>query len=179
MMRLTEKQQRFVDEFLVDGDAEQAAIRSGYSPARAIRVAAQLLENPEVERAIQLAEQTRAPGTAISAEAVIRELAIIAFSDLRQDLAVGLDGSLSLKSLKDLPGASAIKKIKEKRKIKSLGENSEVLESQLEVEYHDKLKALEVLGKHLGLFSEGTAIDNFVEVVLKCQPAILQNNKGT
>lgn len=58
-MALTEKQKRFVQEYLVDLNATQAAIRAGYSPRRASELGYQLLQKTTVQSAIDKALQGR------------------------------------------------------------------------------------------------------------------------
>ncbi len=53
MANLTAKQQRFVDEYLIDLNATQAAIRAGYSPKSAYSIGQENLKKPEIQEAIQ------------------------------------------------------------------------------------------------------------------------------
>jgi phage terminase small subunit len=108
---LTPKQQTFVDEYLVDLNATQAAIRAGYSKKTARSQGERMLTNVDVAAAIQKGFQKRSERTQITAEKVLLELAVIAFADLQQ--------------LADMGGRIS-----------------------------DKLKALELIGKHLGMFTE-------------------------
>ncbi len=81
---LTEKQQRFVDEYLVDLNATQAAIRAGYSAGTAQEQSSRLLSNVMVQRAISDARQAQQERTQITADRVISELGLIAFADARE-----------------------------------------------------------------------------------------------
>lgn len=56
MAGLTDKQQRFVDEYLIDLNATQAAIRAGYSEKTAYSVGHENLKKPEIQKAIQEAQ---------------------------------------------------------------------------------------------------------------------------
>lgn len=71
--RLTVKQQRFVDEYLVDCNATQAAIRAGYSKATANEQAGRLLVNVSVQAAISIARKEQQQRTQISADRVVTE----------------------------------------------------------------------------------------------------------
>ncbi|MDE1179489.1 terminase small subunit [Paraburkholderia sp.] len=71
-MALTDKQRRFVDEYLVDLNATQAAIRAGYSPRTADKIASQLLGKTRVAEAIQAAQQERSARTQITADKVLQ-----------------------------------------------------------------------------------------------------------
>ena len=81
---LTEKQQRFVDEYLVDLNATQAAIRAGYSPHTANEQGAQLLAKPSVQHAVREARSAQQKRTAITADTVLMEIANIALADARE-----------------------------------------------------------------------------------------------
>ncbi|WP_223716539.1 terminase small subunit, partial [Pseudomonas aeruginosa] len=73
-MALTKKQRLFVDEYLIDLNATQAAIRAGYSTRRATEIGYQLLQRPEVAQAIQAAMAERSKRTEVEADYVIRRL---------------------------------------------------------------------------------------------------------
>ncbi len=73
-MSLTPKQARFVEEYLVDLNATQAAIRAGYSPKTAYSQGERLLKNVEVHRANQEAQEARSERTGITQDEVIQGL---------------------------------------------------------------------------------------------------------
>ena len=79
MAKLTAKQKRFRDEYLIDLNATQAAIRAGYSSKTANEQGARLLANVSVQEAIAKATAERSKRTGISQDRVIQELARIAF----------------------------------------------------------------------------------------------------
>lgn len=81
---LTEKQQRFVDEYLVDLNATQAAIRAGYSPHTANEQGAQLLAKLSIQNAVREARIAQQKRTAITADTVLMEIASIALADARE-----------------------------------------------------------------------------------------------
>lgn len=81
---MTPKQERFVQEYLVDLNATQAAIRAGYSAKTAGVQGFDLLKKPEIQEAVAAAQQERGRRTAITADRVLQELARIAFFDLRR-----------------------------------------------------------------------------------------------
>ena len=83
-LSLTEKQQRFVDEYLVDLNATQAAIRAGYSPHTANEQGAQLLAKLSVQHAVREARSAQQNRTAITADTVLMEIANIALADARE-----------------------------------------------------------------------------------------------
>lgn len=83
-MALTAKQRRFVDEYLIDLNATQAAIRAGYSEHTARSVGSENLTKPDISAAIEAAMRERQVRTEITADRVLQELARIAFFDIRK-----------------------------------------------------------------------------------------------
>lgn len=145
-MSLSAKQQRFVEEYLVDFNATQAAIRAGYSPRSADSQGSRLLKNRKVSRAIQerMAELSRRTG--VTAERIMQELARIAFLDPTKVTDVNTG--------KVLPDASpddraAIASVKVRR---STSESGDMVER--EVRFADKIRALELLGKRFGMWTD-------------------------
>lgn len=80
---LTDKQQRFVDEYMVDLNATQAAIRAGYSPDTAYSIGHENLKKPEIQAAIAAARRAQQERTAITADMVLQEIANVALADAR------------------------------------------------------------------------------------------------
>lgn len=78
-MALTPKQKRFCEEYLIDLNATQAAIRAGYSPKTAEQTASRLLRNVKVQEYIAKRQKELSRSTEITQERVIKELALIAF----------------------------------------------------------------------------------------------------
>ena len=64
MRKLTPKQERFVDEYMIDLNATQAAIRAGYHP----KMAAQLIAKPSIQKAIEEAKKAQAKRIKITAD---------------------------------------------------------------------------------------------------------------
>lgn len=142
VVAVTDKQERFCEEYMIDLNATQAAIRAGYSPKTANEQAARLLVNVSVQdRLAQLqAEQSRRTG--VSADRVVRELARIAFANA-SDLIDPETASVKLDASRD--DLAAIQSVK----VKTFGEDG----LEHEVKLADKLKALDLLGRHLGMYS--------------------------
>lgn len=156
-MALTAKQRRFVDEYLIDLNATQAAIRSGYSAKTAEDIGRQLLRKTPVAEALAKRMKDREKRTEITQDKVLRELAKIGFSDIRKAvkwgetelrLAEGEDGDvmpyhgLALVGSDDIDDDTAA----------AIAEVSEGREG-LRVKFHDKKGALVELAKHLGMFT--------------------------
>ena len=158
-MALTPKQERFVDEYLVDLNGKQAAIRAGYSPTCAEVTASRLLRNAKVAAAVAEARQERAERTAITQDGVVQELACIAFSDVRE-LFDEQGNPLPPHRLPDhVRGAVASV---------TVGEDARSVRIQM----CDKLRALALLAKHLGLFKAPTPPQ---AVLAWFEPAALSN----
>lgn len=142
--KLTEKQKRFVDEYLVDLNATAAAKRAGYSEKTADRIGPELLGKTCVSAAIQEAIKKRQKRVEITQERVLEELAAIAFANGTDFATITRNGLVRLTPTDDLS--------EDKKKAVAV-----IKEGQYgtEVKLHDKVKALELLGKHLGVFDGG------------------------
>ena len=133
--KLTDKQKRFVEEYLVDLNATQAAIRAGYSEQTAYSIGQRLLKKVEVQEAIQQAQNKRSERTQITQDEVIRRLIE------NVDISMGKKATVIT--------------------IPSKSENGEVMGNdvaQFVYEPSAANKALELLGKHLGIFKDGVDI---------------------
>ena len=149
---LTPRQARFVKEYLVDLNATQAAIRAGYSRKTAKSIGQENLTKPDIAAAIKDAQQQRFDRTDVTADAVVRELAYIAFGDIS-----GLfDEQGRLREAHNLtPGVGArIASIEVSRERTRAVGDATVEESTVKVRVWDKVRALELLAKHLGLLTE-------------------------
>lgn len=158
---LNARQERFVAEYLVDLNATQAAIRAGYSPKTASEQSFDLLRKPQIAQAIAEKRQNHQQNTGITAERVLKEIAGLAFFDVRK--LVNADGSP--KSITDLDDetARAIQGI-ELQTVKD-GENDFALVRKYKIA--DKNAALEKLMKHLGLFEKDNSQNNPAEAMAK------------
>ena len=159
---LNYKQQLFVAEYLVDLNATQAAKRAGYSDHTAFRIGQENLHKPTIEAAIKAEIEKRKATIGITAAEVVRELALIGMADMSDFVRIDEGGMIQANPLDTLSeGRSRIvKKVKEKRTIRttkgteSNPDGEQIMEATYEFELHDKVKALELLAKHLGLLIE-------------------------
>ena len=71
--KLTPKQERFVQEYLIDLNATQAAIRAGYSAKTAEQQGYQLLQKPSVQAAIAARQKEREQRTAVNQQITVEE----------------------------------------------------------------------------------------------------------
>ena len=141
---LTPKQARFVSEYLVDLNATQAAIRAGYSARTAADIGRQLLGKTPVAEAIAARQKAREVRTGVTADRVVAELARIAFGTTRAVMTWGADGVALRESDTLSEDESAI--------VAEVSETVTQAGSSLKLKTHDKVKALELLGKHMGMF---------------------------
>ena len=158
MAKLTAKQQRFVDEYLIDLNATQAAIRAGYSEKTAFSIGTENLRKPLIQKAIQQRKQAREQRTEITQDRVIQELAAIGFARATDYAKIVPGGGVDFVSTDELTESqkAAVVSIKETQNGNSVSCNWSKLA--------DKLKALELIGKHLGMFDRNTnGIDQEIE----------------
>jgi phage terminase small subunit len=146
MKKLTPKQQRFAEEYLVDLCGTQAAIRAGYSPHTANEQSVRLLATISIKAAIDKALAERSKRTGINADRVITELAKIAFVNLPDMINMK---EVTLKPECKSEDTAAIVSVKVKTV--STGD-ADIVER--EIKTADKIRALEMLGKHLGMFKD-------------------------
>jgi phage terminase small subunit len=145
VMALTPKQKRFVAEYLVDLNATAAARRAGYSAKTADRIGPELLGKTCVSEAIQQAIREREKRTEITQDMVLRETAKLAFFDIRKMF--DKDGKpLDIPKL-DADTAAALVGLD----VQDVADNDgDYVGFVKKYKMADKLKALELLGKHLG-----------------------------
>ena len=159
---LTPKQAAFVREYLIDKNGAQAAIRAGYSKKNASRIAIELLNKNHVSEQVNAGLIKQQERTEVTADRVLRELAAIAFADTRK--LYREDGSIKSPGELDDRTASALAGIDTEERDGEDGYRAYTRK----VKQWDKVKALELLGKHLGLYpTRGTlsiALDGQVDV---------------
>jgi phage terminase small subunit len=155
---MTNKQKIFVKEYLIDLNATQAAIRAGYSKKTAYSHGQRLLKHVEIQNLLTSAMHKREEKAEITAERVLKELALIGFADQADYFEIYDDGSLRVKQFEEMPeGASrVISGIEEIQRIMGSGEGGKdmVLEARRKLRHHDKVRALELIGNHLGMWKD-------------------------
>lgn len=147
-MALNVKQSRFVAEYLVDLNATQACIRAGYSAKTAGTNGPRLLANARIRKEIDAAVARRAERVEVKTDDVLRELLRLARSDVGQAFAATGD----LLPVHEMPEDTrrAIAAVEIEQRFTSEGEAYLVKK----VKFWDKTKGLELLGKHLKLFTD-------------------------
>lgn len=155
--KLTDKQQRFVDEYLIDLNATQAAIRAGYSVKTANEQGSQNLAKLSIQQAIaeRMAERSRRTG--VNQDRVVLELAKIAFVKMTD--IVDREGNIKENAAED--DLACIESVKYKHSDTDTGYSEE-----REVKIASKLKALELLGKHLGMWNDKVDLNVALPIVI-------------
>ena len=163
-MKLTAKQMRFVDEYMVDFNATQAAIRAGYKANTAHAIGAENLRKPKIAEEIARRQKDLQRRTEISQDRVVKELARIAFADASDYACIetymyeNKEGTLSpiqVVSPKDTGALSD----DQRAAIAGIKQGA----TGIEIKLHDKIKALELLGRHIGMFNDKIEVRATVE----------------
>ena len=141
---LTAKQERFVQEIVAGESGAESARRAGYAEASANVQASQNLSKPNIAEAVARSRQEVAKRAGITQERLFKEMAGIAFSDIRELLRVESDGTLVFRKTDDIP-ASAWAAIKEVTAFRLPDGGGMGVKFQL----WDKVKALALLGNWL------------------------------
>ncbi|MCY9733141.1 terminase small subunit [Paenibacillus alvei] len=150
-MALTAKQKAFVQEYLIDLNATQAAIRAGYSVKSANRIANENMSKPDIQTAIHKAMDKRAQRTEITADRVLQELAKIGFANMADYAEWGPKG-ITLKGSTQLTADQAAA-------VSEVSETVTEAGGSVRFKLHNKIAALERIGKHLGMFDDRTDKD--------------------
>jgi len=154
--RLTLKMKRFIEEYLVDLNATQAAIRAGYSPESAYSIGDENLKKPVIKNAIDKALAERSRRTGINQDRILLELAKIAF--LNPIDVIDMDEA-TIRGDANREDTAAIASVK----VKTIPTpDGNIVER--EVKTYDKLKALEQIGRHLGMWKDNINISAEVAV---------------
>jgi len=155
---LSPKRQRFCEEYVIDLCGRRAGLRAGYSPKTADAIAYELLQLPAVQAEIARLVKERSERTRITADRVLEELAVIAFSDIR-DYGARENGQMYLTPGARSDAARAVSSVKRKRVTTRTVQNGlTVMETVSTVEFKlwEKVSALRALMPHLGLATERT-----------------------
>ena len=140
--QLSRKMERFCNEFIIDMSVTGAAVRAGYSEKTAAQQGSRLLRKPEVAALVRRLHKEKLDRVDLRAENVIKELATIAFSDVRSLL--DSDGQLVPVHLLPDEAAASIASFD----VTTAG-NGQTRISRIKT--WNKVAALEQLCKHLGL----------------------------
>lgn len=137
--RLTDRQRRFVEEYLLDCNATAAAARAGYSRKSAQDSGSRLRALPHVRQAVEAAMAERSRRLGITQDRVVAELSRLAFADMRDFVTWG-DGGARLRPSDALTEDQAA----------CVSEIVETPGKGVRVKLHGKTQALSALYRHLG-----------------------------
>ena len=149
---MTKKQKLFVEEYLIDLNATQAAIRAGYSPDTAGSIGGENLKKPDISAAIAKAMAERSKRTGINQDRILQEIAKLAL--------VNIDDVVDLKTGK-------IKKTATKEDlacIQSIKIKPTEFGTEREIKFYDKKGSLEMAGKHLGMFKDKLELETDMDL---------------
>lgn len=149
---MTKKQKRFVEEYLIDLNATQAAIRAGYSPDSAADIGSENLRKPDISAAVDRAIAERSKRTGINQDRVLRELARIGFAKITD---VVDPYTVRIKEDASEDDLACIQSIKIK---------PNEWGTEREVKMYDKKAALVDIGRHLGMFKDKLELDADMEL---------------
>ncbi|SCU95527.1 Bacteriophage terminase small subunit [Cupriavidus necator] len=152
MRKLSPKQQRFVEEYLIDLNATQAAIRAGYSQKTARQIGEQLLRKPEVQKRIAEAQKARSERTEVDVDYVLRRMVEID----QMDVLDILTDQMEVKPVSEWPHVwrQYLSGFDLAEMFEGTGEDRVLAGILKKIRWPDKVKNLELIGRHLGMFKE-------------------------
>lgn len=144
---LTPKQQRFVDEYLVDLNASAAAKRAGYSVRTAEWQGPQLLGKTHVATAIAVAKAERSRRTQVDADWVLKRLA----NEADADLADLYDDGGNLLPMREWPMVFRKGLVVGFETIHESTGDDQPMAVVRKIKLQDRTKTVELIGKHVGV----------------------------
>ena len=148
--RFTARMEKFCQEYLIDLNATQAAIRAKYSKKTANRMASENLSKPVIQARIKELQEELRKKTGITAERVVAELAKVGFSNIKDFIESGN----TITDLSTLPRdlTAAVESVQ--TDIRHDSGDSDGYTEKVRFKLHNKLGALEQVGRHLGVFEK-------------------------
>lgn len=147
--KLTARQARFVEEYLKDLHGRNAAIRAGYSKRSADQRAAELLAQPHIRAAVVAAQEARSERTHIDQDYVLHRLAAID----QMDVLDILNEDMTIKPVTAWPKVwrQFISGFDVAEMFEGAGAERAVVGVMKKIRWPDKLKNIELLGKHVAV----------------------------
>lgn len=149
-MSLSPQQQLFVEEYLIDLNGTAAAIRAGYAENSARGTASRLLANANIAAALSAAQQARSKRTEINADWVLKRLV----EEAEADIADLYDDHGNLKPVRQWPKVwrqGLVTGLKVEELFSGRGEKRKLVGAIREVKHSDRIKRVELIGKHIGV----------------------------
>lgn len=153
-MALNDRQRRFVDEYLIDLNATQAAIRAGYSERTAGSQGHDLLKKPEIQKALTKGRERLADKAGVTAQRVVDEMEKLAFSNMADFIGITSGGEpyIDLSKL-TRDQAAALTEATVEDYTEGRGEDARDVR-RVKIKLADKRAALADLGRHLNIFEK-------------------------
>lgn len=150
--RLSPKQRCFVEEYLTDLNATQAAIRAGYSARSAKQHADVLLSKPHIAAAVAEAQAQRSQRTEVNQDYVLRRM----FEIDQMDVLDIMDDAMQLKPVSEWPRVwrQYLSGFDLAEMYEGRGEDRDMVGILKKIKWPDKTRNLELLGRHLGMFKD-------------------------
>ena len=152
------RQEQFCQEYLKDLNGTKAAERAKYSKKTACEQASRLLANVKIQQRIAELKKKREERTKVTQDRVVKELALLGFSDLKDYITIdSLTGAIQAKGFEKMPAETsrALQSVQEDRVIKEDADGKKTtVYDKVKFKTHDKIRALEILARHLGMLVE-------------------------
>lgn len=148
------RRERFVQEYLVDLNATQAAIRAGYSPRTAYQAGHRLVKDSEIKEAIAIEQARRAARVQISADRVLKELASIVTARVN-DFTVDDNGVVQLADGVPDTAWGALAALERETSYIPQKDGEDIVKHKVKLKLWDKNSAIDKAMKHMGLLKDG------------------------
>lgn len=148
---LSDKERLFVDAYLINLNASEAARKLGQSEASAQEAGRRILERPHVQAAISFLTKKRSKAMELTAERVLEEYQAIAFSDLGSYLTRDERGVMIVDLSKIAPGSDASRALATVMQDEVVEGRDKMTVRKTKITLHDKMKALDFLSRYLGM----------------------------
>ena len=172
----TAKQQRFIEEYPINFNGTQAAIRAKFSKKTAAQQATRLLKNVHIQAAIQKRVGKLTAKADVTVERILAELSKIGFANLGDYFRISKEGEpfIDLSKITEEQSA-ALQEITVEDFLDGRGDNSRDVR-RIKIKMLDKCPALDKLGKYLGMFIERHKIEGELKIT-KIQRTIVDPQK--
>ncbi|NIV12904.1 MAG: terminase small subunit [Aliifodinibius sp.] len=143
MSKLTDKQEQFCQEYLIDLNATQAAIRAGYSERTAQEIGSENLSKPIIQTRVAELKKIRQKRVEVDQDKIVRMLLQMAGYDVRDIAEIDEDGTMTLKPSEQWPDDMV-------QSVQGISQGK----FGISIKTADKARAIELLMRHLGMFKE-------------------------
>jgi phage terminase small subunit len=173
---LTPSQARFAEEYVKDLNKTQAAIRAGYSENTAESQGVRLSKNAKVQQYILKLQEKRSHRTEITADKVLKEIFDLATVDITQ----AFDDMGQMKPLKEIPAnvRKAISHLEVAEIFDGQGDQKHAIGLMKKSRFYDRIRALELLMRHLGLLNDKLQITESDRPLKEMSDAELERLRG-